>query len=783
MIGKLIIFLAGGVIASTSVTYQDKVYAVPDYAPMVAQEEMPTLKWELLPPDSTGGRCVERFTVNYADSVARLCFTQLPRPMKTVSPGDSIVEINAGYYYVTSPHFGTGAENIMIDVECEWPLRAVAEGPEAFHAITPGNRVIPVALHNKQSIADAALKDPKWRSWMIPADSIYRLNEKLIQGKKPEPFDIVPSFKKVTLTEGIFKDNLPIETVIIDPPSSQVMDFASTQRNSSNPEHYKLNPEYYKIMLTPEKAIIEGASEKVVAMGRRMLERRLLEPNGGVLPCAVIEDWPDYPYRGLMIDIARNFQTPETMHDMASLMADYRFNRLHFHITDDEAWRLEIPGLPELTDVGAKRGYTLDSKEFLPEIFAGTGDPKHNLPTANGFFTRQEFIDFITYCDSMGIAVIPEIESPGHARAAIKAMEARRRNTGDETYRLIEDRDSSQYTSAQLYHDNLMNPALPGTYKFIAKVVDEIADMYKEAGVPLVGIHLGGDEVPDGAWDGSPTAIQMSENLGLKGRHALQGEYVKNVANIMRNRNIPLYGWQDICTDYEEDFHTQVAPTIGGMDCWVSPHNPEDNIAIKGVKAGYPVIISNVDYFYMDMLYGPHPEERGLYWGGFVDELRTLSGYPDKICPPQENQKGKVIGVSGQLFAETIRSRDDMERLLFPKCFGLAERGWNGTPTYNEANFNILIGEKELPRLERLGTTWHLRQPGIMIKDGKIFMNSPYPDAEIHYTLDGTTPALIGSSVYDGPVTLPSGNVDIRAILVKDGKTSVPTLFTHSSKN
>lgn len=772
------ILLVGGIATSAFGISQEEM--VPEEAPIVREEVIPTVRWELLSPDETGGKCVERFTVNYADSVARLCFTQLPRPMKTLSPGDSIVEINAGYYYVTSPRFGTGAEDIVIDVECEWQLRAVAEGPEAFHAVTPGQRVIPVALHDKQSMANAALADPKWSKWILPADSIYRLNEALIQGNKPGPFDIVPSFKSVTLTEGTFKVGLPIETVVTGPLSAERL---AWDQNRVERKGAVNNPEYYKITLTPEKAVIEGASDKAVTMGRRMLERRLLEPNGGELPCAVIEDWPDYPYRGLMIDIARNFQTPETMHDMASLMADYRFNRLHFHITDDEAWRLEIPGLPELTEIGSKRGYTLNSKEYLPEIFAGTGNPDNNLPTANGFFTRQEFIDFIKYCDSLGIAVIPEIESPGHARAAIKAMEARRRNTGDDTYRLIEDGDTSTYTSAQLYHDNLMNPALPGTYKFITKVVDEIAAMYREAGVPLIGIHLGGDEVPDGAWDGSRAANDMSESLGVKGRHALQGEYVKNVANIMRSRNILLYGWQDICTDYDEAFHAEVAPAIGGMNCWVSPHNPEDNIAIKGVKAGYPVIISNVDYFYMDMLYTPHPEERGLYWGGFVDELRTLSGYPEKICPPQENQKGKVIGVSGQLFAETIRGREDMERLLFPKCFGLAERGWNGTPTYNEADFNILIDEKELPRLERLGTTWHLRQPGIMVEDGMIYMNSPYPDAEIHYTLDGTASALIGSGIYDGPIPLPSGDVDIRAILVKDGKTSVATLAPYSIKN
>lgn len=717
------------------------------------ESETPTVSWELIPGDSVGSRCIQRFTVNHADSVERLLFTQLPRPLKVVSEGDSLGEVNAGYYFLKSPKFGSDTEDIIIDVECEWPLRSISEGPESFHALTPGGRIIQVALHNAQNMSQAAMNDEKWMKWVLPADSIYRLNEKLAAGRNPGPFDIAPSFKKVEFQKGKFKSGTPIETAII--------------------KHD--NPEYYRITLRPHKAIIEGASQKAVDMGRRMLERRLLSKDIEFLQCAIIEDWPDYPYRGLMIDIARNFQTPETMRKIVELMADYRFNRLHFHITDDEAWRLEIPGLPELTEIGAKRGYTTDSHNLLPEIFAGTGDPNNNLPTANGYFTRKQFIDFIKYCDSMGIAVIPEVESPGHARAAIKAMEARYRNTGDATYRLIEDGDTSEYTTAQFYHDNLMNPALPGTYKFIAKVVDEIAAMYKEAGVELKGVHLGGDEVPEGAWNGSKSANRLSERKGLEGRHAMQGEYVRNIARIMRERNIPLYGWQDICTDYDDNFHAEVAPTVGGMDCWVSPHNINDNIAVKGVKAGYPVIISNVDYFYMDMMYAPHPEEKGLCWGGFTDELRTLEGYPDKICPGDGTEKGKVIGVSGKLFAETIRNPQDAERLLFPKSLGLAERGWNGSPTYSPEDFNMLIGCKELPRLSALDTEWHLRQPGIVIKDGKIHMNSPYPDAEIHYTLDGTRPALHGSSVYSGPIEMPSGESVIQAILVKDGKTSVTT--------
>lgn len=713
----------------------------------------PSVKWELLPPEESGPRCVMRFTVHGLDSISRLCFTQLPRPGRALSPADSLVEINAGYYYVTSPLFGTSAPEAVIDIECKWPLRAVAESPGSFHALSPSGTVFSVEIESAQTMSEAAVRDEKWLRWMLPADSIYHLNERLVTGRRPGPFDIAPSFKKVVLTEGIFTNGLLVRTKIIE----------------------DARPEFYRITLSPDGALIEGVSPQAVAMGRRMLERRILEPTSEAIPCAVIEDWPDYPYRGLMIDIARNYQTPETLHRMAELMADYRFNRLHFHLTDDEAWRLEIPGLPELTEVGARRGFTLDSKDFLPDVFAGSGNPDNNLPTANGYFTREEFIDFIRHCDSLGIAVIPEVESPGHARAAIKAMEARFRISGDDTYRLIEPGDTSRYSTAQNYHDNLMNPAVDGTYRFIAKVVDEIAAMYRQAGVDLPGIHLGGDEVPNGAWDGSKAATEMAARMGVSGRHGLQGEYVRRIAAIMKERGIPLYGWQDICTDYDSAFHEEVAPVVGGMDCWVSPHNPEDNIAIKGVTAGYPVIISNVEYFYMDMLYSPHPDEKGLFWGGFVDELRTLEGYPSTICPPQEGQKGRVIGVSGKLFAETIRNPGDMQRLLFPKCLGLAERGWNARPTYSPEDFNILIGTKELPRFERLGVEWHLRQPGILIEDGMIHMNSPYPDAEIRYTTDGSSPSAT-SDLYTDPFPLPADSHQIRAILVKDNHISVPTI-------
>lgn len=723
-------------------------FAVAAASPAASREREPEVRWEILPPETTAGRCVQRLTVTGIDSVAKLCFNQLPRTLSMASEGDTVTELLAGYYAITSPKFASGADKVVFDVEIDLPVRSVAEAPESFHAITPGGRIIQAKLV-RQDILDASASDPKWTKWRLSADSLYRLNERISAGRQPGSFDIVPSFKSVKVGKGKFKEGSPLKSRII--------------------EHS--NPEYYRLTLTPEGALIEGASPAAVRMAERTLRRRLLEPNGGEIPSAVIEDYPDYPHRGVMIDIARNFQTPATMRRLAELLADYRLNRLHFHITDDEAWRLEIPGLPELTEVGARRGYTLDEKDFLKQIFAGDGNPDSREGTANGYFTRREFISFLQHCDSLGIAVIPEVESPGHARAAVKAMEARLRNTGDDTYRLIIPGDTSRYTSAQLYHDNLMNPAAPGTYRFIEKVVDEIAQMYREAGVPLPGIHLGGDEVPDGAWDGSPEAVALADSLGVSGRHGLHGVYVRKVADMMRRKGIPLYGWQDIYTGYDDTHHRQVAPATGGVNCWVTRLDPAKNVAIKGLKGGYPVILSNVNYFYLDMLYSPDPQERGLYWGGFVDELKAFSGYPDSICPPQPGAPGRIIGVQGQLFAETIRDAAMMHRLIFPKVLGLAERGWNGTPTYSEADFNILVGEKEIPRLEREGMEWHLRMPGITERGGKILMNSPYPSAEIRYTTDGTMPDAT-STLYRSPFTRKDGMKEIRAVLVKEGNVS-----------
>ena len=354
-------------------------------------------------------------------------------------------------------------------------------------------------------------------------------------------------------------------------------------------------------------------------------------------------------------------------------------------------------------------------------------------------------------------------------------MEARYRNTGDASYRLIEDGDTSRYTSAQAFHDNVMNPALPGPYKFMEKVIDEIALMYKEAGVPLTAIHIGGDEVPRGAWNGAPSALALIKNKNLKDEKGLHAYFVQQLAKILSQRGIKMNGWQEIAVGHTPEYNAEIAPLVGGVNCWSTlPSHGHGGVTREAVNAGYLIILSNVNHFYLDMTYNYHPLEKGLNWGGTVDEFNSLAGYPAELCPTDSTTPGRIIGISGHVFAETMRSFPQLQSFLLPKMLGLAERAWNNSKTYTPAMFNNIICKKELPRLALRGWNFHLRQPGIIVENGIVKMNSPYPGAVIRYTLDGSEPNS-KSATYTEPFT--SDATQIRARLYHLGKESVTTIL------
>lgn len=709
--------------------------------------------------DSAGNTCyTQRLTVSGNLDFDMLAFNQFARRMHSLNPADTLREIVPGYYVIASPRFRQADDSVVIDIVTRGAMQNICYEPDGFHTVTlPSGLTGPVELTRRSLLDSPSLYATHKVNRMPRADKIYELNTQLgNQAGSTSPFDIIPSFKSVT----------PTGRRTVTPLRKTFKTVASTDSLGT-----------YRIVIADGEARIE-APAAVAKLAARRLDTMLDGlPDGTVIDEAVIEDRPDFAYRGVMIDIARNYQTPAQMRRILDLMARYGFNILHFHFTDDEAWRADIPGLPELTEVGGRRGYAPDESEHLWQIFCGDGNPA-SINTSNGFFTTDDFIGMLRYADSLGISVIPEIESPGHARAAIKAMERRARVSGDSTLLLTEAADSSVYTSAQAFHDNILNPALGSTYRFMFKVFDGLIDIYSQAGVTLPAIHIGGDEVPRNAWTRSPAARALADSLGYKTQKELHAHFVRRLNDYLASRDVRLAGWQDIATGHDNEYNAAVSPNVFSINSWTLSSKSDNSPSRQALEGGYPVVLSNVDRFYLDMVYSYHPDERGLSWGGTVDEFKSLGGYPSSLCIVRPDDRGRIIGVSGQLFAETIRSAAGQEEMLLPKMLGLAERAWNADSTYSVERFNDVIARREIPYWQRDGYNYHLRQPGIIVKGSQAYFNSPYKGlGEIRYTTDGSEPSAASPSADTEPVALPAGTKEIRAAYYLNGRRSVTTIL------
>ena len=396
------------------------------------------------------------------------------------------------------------------------------------------------------------------------------------------------------------------------------------------------------------------------------------------LPPMTIEDWPDYAYRGFMLDVVRDFRTVDEVLEIIDLMASWKLNTLHFHIADDESWCLEIKDFPELTEFGAHHA--------LPDW--NLQETCALKPSANGkigntsFYTAEEYQRILRYAWDRRIRVIPEFDTPGHSRASIKAMQAYERRTGDSSFRLQDSTDTSRYWSAQDFTDNVLSVYLSSVYKFYGVVFDEVIRLHKEAGVPLPAIHIGGDEVPDGAWSG-------------RDRHDMKEIFINGMLDLAEARGIRLAGWEDIVKGLKPETQERLKNSLYFINVWNT----------EGIE-GFPVVLSPAAYTYLDLAYSDDLNEIGLSWAGYVDERKTFALNPN-------DYKGDIIGVQAQLWSSQLRSFEDATYQMLPKGLGVAERGWNGgylEPFETAFNrFYSIIVAREMPVWERKGYVFKKR--------------------------------------------------------------------------
>ena len=563
---------------------------------------------------------------------------------------------------------------------------------------------------------------------------------------------------------------------------------------SLKPEGYRLEARNGAITIDAADAV--GASNALYSLAQQAAHE------GGKLRPIVIEDAPRFGFRGLHVDLARNFHSKAEILKLVEQMARYKLNKLHLHLGDDEGWRLQINKLPELTEVGAYRCHEpSETRCLLPQVGAG---PERDTPV-NGYLSQTDYRQILDAAKARGIEVIPSFDMPGHSRAAIRSMEARYRKYMDlgrraeaEEFRLAEPGDTTKYRSIQHYDDNTLNVCLESTYRFLDLVIDELSALHKAAGTPLKTYHIGADETA-GAWSESPACKAV---MAKTGRTATQlgPMFIERVSASLAGKGIEVAGWSDGMG------HTDPGkmPQKVQSNIWSDLFTSAPGEAHRHANRGWKTVISVPNVLYFDIPYVPHPLERGYDWPSRqTDAFKVFSFMPENlpangsvmrdikakgptVTDKEPLEAGRTFaGMQAQIWSETVRSDAQVDYMLFPRLLAFAERAWHrGTwepayragASYSYGDNSVNVGDlrddwskfaakmpAHLSQLERAAVSYRLSPPGAQLVGGKLEANSEFPGQTIEYRSgDGAWTRYFAPVAVQGPLEVRTRSFDGR---------------------
>jgi hexosaminidase len=408
----------------------------------------------------------------------------------------------------------------------------------------------------------------------------------------------------------------------------------------------RLGDEGYQLIVWPKKVTISAYKEAGLFYGFQTL-RQLLPPEifreakvedlAWTIPAVSIEDYPRFEWRGMHLDVCRHFMPKEFIKKYIDLLALHKMNRFHWHLTEDQGWRIEIKKYPKLTEVGAWRKETLVGHyRDKPHKFDGK---RHG-----GFYSQEDVREIVAYAAARHITVIPEIEMPGHAQAAIAA------------YPELGNTDK-QLPVMTIWgvNPNIFN-ANEETIIFLQNVLEEVLELF-----PSEFIHIGGDEAPKKQWEGSPDAQARIKKLGLKDEHELQSYFIKRMDTFLTEKGRRLIGWDEI-------LEGGLAPGATVMS-WRGEKG-----GITAAKAGHDVVMAPTTYTYFDY-YQADAKNEPLAIGGHLP-LRNVYNY-NPIPPSLNPEEAKhILGAQGQVWTEYIPTPKKAEYMAFPRACALSEVVW-----------------------------------------------------------------------------------------------------------
>ena len=468
-------------------------------------------------------------------------------------------------------------------------------------------------------------------------------------------------------------------------------------------------------------------------------ERKDMAMGIGMLMGCKITDYPRFGWRGLMLDVSRHFFTVAEVKEYIDVMSRYKFNKLHWHLTDDNGWRIEIKSLPKLTEVGAWR----------VERFGHYGERKDPQPggptTYGGFYTHEDIKEIVQYAANRNISIMPEIDVPGHSMAMLAAypelsVDGGKRDVNPGT------KFAEWYAGGKfkMLIDNTLDPSNPKVYEVLDKVITEVAMLF-----PDEYIHIGGDEAYHGYWENDPDNQKLMKKEGLKNGHELQGYFMNRVGDIVRSKGKKVIGWDEILEGglSDEDAIMSWRGMKGG---------------IEAAKMGHPVVMTPTTYAYLDYTQGDHTVELPIY-----NDLSLKTAFSFEPIP-EGVDASLILGGQGNLWTEQIPTIRHAFYMTYPRSFALSEVYWSPKEQKDWNNFVNRV-EQHFQRFDayELPISKAIYDPIVTTKeDGEKLIatiTSDLPNTEIYYTIDNTFPDKY-TPQYSGPIIIPDGDVTLKVV-------------------
>jgi hexosaminidase len=519
----------------------------------------------------------------------------------------------------------------------------------------------------------------------------------------------------------------------------------------------KLGNEGYILDVTSAGISIKGNSPAGVFYGIQTLLQLLpkeVEKKSATgqlnwpVPAASITDYPRFGWRGIMLDVSRHYFTKEYVKNYIDQMARYKFNRFHWHLTDDNGWRIEIKSLPKLTEIGSWR---------VPRTGTfGSNDPQKpgEKETDGGFYTQDDIREVVAYAKDRFIEILPEVDVPGHSMAALAAY-PELCVTKDTSIQVNPGTAfSTWYGNGKfaMHIDNTVNPADDNVYKFLDKVFTEIATLF-----PFEYIHIGGDECYKGYWEKDANVQAFMKKNNLKDGEELQSYFTKRLAKIIIDKKKKVIGWDEI-------LEGGLAPGAAVMS-WRGTKG-----GIEAAHLKHPVVMSPAPVYYLDMGQGEPSIEPPIY-----SVARLNEAYAHEPMPPGIDTTF-ILGAQGNLWTEQIPTTSQVEYMTYPRAFAMSESFWSPKSKKNWKTFAVKV-EDHFGRLDNAGINYAPSMYDPIIKVSKnangqieVALSTEVEGLAVYYTYDNTVPNKYSQSYSNKPIVLPDGVDNFRVISYRDGK-------------